>query len=116
MKLDNAAVLAPPRPVTAMRAWRPAPFRHGPSPFNFQQADRRALGRRQLGQALFDHPIMELILGVSTTALAAAGTAKFDGAWRILSLAVLIAAGSQTLMNGVRYLSSSPPSGEVVPS
>jgi hypothetical protein len=111
MKLESVSALAPSKPPSSVRVWRPAPFRHGPSPFNFAEADRRALGQKRLGQTLFDHPLMGLALGAGATILAAAGTAKFEGGWRILSWAVLIAAGSQTLVSGVRYLGAKIPSG-----
>ncbi len=92
------------RLVTAIKPWRPAPFRRGPSPFKFAEAEKRALGQKRLSAALFDHPVMSFTLNVGATMLAAMGTAKFDGVWRILSWAVLIGAGSQALLDVTRLL------------
>jgi hypothetical protein len=92
-----------------LKPWRPAPFKRGPSPFNFKAAEKKALGQKRLGEALFDHPFMNLSLSASATLLAAIGTAKLDGVGRILAWAVLIGAGSQTLLNAVRYFGSPSP-------
>ncbi len=92
-----------------LKPWRPVPFRRTQSPFNFAAAEKRALGQKRMGEALFDHPFMNLALSSSATLLAAIGTARLDGFAQILSWAVLIGAGSQTLVNAVRFFGSPSP-------
>lgn len=102
------ATSIPTRPlglVSPVRPWRPAPFRRGPSPYNFAKAQERALGQRKKGLSgsLFDDPLMATFLTGGATVLAAAGTATFENIWlRVLSWAVLIGAGAQTLVNASR--------------
>jgi len=86
------------------RPWKPAPFRQGPSPFS------RSLAGASVGQpskgTLFDDPFVALLLSGASTVLAAISTVKLEGAARILAWAVMIGAGTQTLVSGVRYLRS----------
>lgn len=91
-----------------LRRWKPAPFRRGPSPFNFAAAEARALGQRRRSASLFDHPFMSLSLHAGTTLLAAIGTAKLEGVWQVLAWAILIGAGSQTMVDGIRFFGGAP--------
>ncbi len=92
-----------------VRPWRPAPFGHGRSPYDFAKAGERALGqrRKELSGVLFDDPLMATILNGSATILAAAGTATFDSILlKVISWGVLVGAGAQTLVSLSRVLGS----------
>ncbi len=112
--LDSSSFQATPvtiQPTTlGMVRWRPAPFRQT-SPFKFEKAEARArtLGQAASGIALFDHPLMALALNGSAAVVAAFGAAKFEGWLRALSFGVLIGAGAQALVSGVRFLNMRSP-------
>ncbi len=92
-----------------VRPWRPAPFGHGRSPYDFAKAGERALGqrRKELSGVLFDDPLMATILHGSATILAAAGTATFDSIWlKVIAWGVLVGAGAQTMVSVSRVLGS----------
>lgn len=94
-----------------VKRWRPAPFRPT-SPFQFKKLEgARSLGQGAIpqGTALFDHPLMALVLNGSAAVIAAFGAAKFDGWLRALSFGVLIGAGAQTLVSGIRFMNSMSP-------
>lgn len=104
MQAANQAVMLPARLSTA-KPWKPAPFRPGSSSFSNPVLAGKRIGQPSKG-TLFDDPRMALLLSGASAALAAISTAKLDGAGRILAWAVLIGAGTQTLVSGVRYFRS----------
>lgn len=64
------------------------------------------MGARKSLSGIFDEPITHLGISATATILAAAGTAYFTGWLRILSWAVVIGSGAQTVANVVALFKS----------
>lgn len=106
METVTPILAAPLGTLTPVRPWRPAPFGPGRSPYDPKKSTGKVLGAHKKLSGIFDDPLTHLGISATATILAAAGTAQFTGWMRILSWAVVIGSGAQTIANVVALFKS----------
>ena len=105
-----------PTPTPQGPRWRPAPYTAGASPF-MGRIQKRRMGQIFGSQSLFDHPLIGLAVdagAISISALALAkksrgGERAFEGVWRTVAWAVLVASGIKAVNDLVRLMTMPGP-------
>lgn len=87
--------------------WSPTPYGKGPSPLLGRP--RRRMGQIFGSQSIFDHPVIGLAVDAGAISIAALGIRKFDGIWKTVSWAVLVASGIKAINDLVRLMTMPGP-------
>lgn len=96
------------------RKWSPTPYGKGPSPL--MGRPKRRLGQLFGSQSIFDHPLIGLAVDAGVISISAIALTKktkgeyvFDGTWRIVTWAILVASGIKAINDLVRLMTMPGP-------
>jgi hypothetical protein len=70
---------------------------------------KRRLGQIFGSQSIFDHPLIALAVDAGAISISALGIRKFDGIWKTVSWAVLVASGIKAINDLVRLMTTPGP-------
>lgn len=87
--------------------WSPTPYGKGPSPLLGRP--KRRMGQIFGSQSIFDHPLIGLAVDAGAISIASLGVSKFDGIWKTVSWAVLVASGVKAINDLVRLMTMPGP-------